>query len=186
MSKHRLINCEFINASSFKVSISNRAKLLYLMMFTSADDRGFVDTTNDLINTLTNNDKEFDKGISLELVENTYDTALIELLDRGYIYEFIDKHHNKIYLIRHWFLHNKLIRGLWTNYRGFLENVYLEDNEYKLGKKPLKEDKLKENNINHNKLNQNNIDDEEWNELMKKIEEPEQDSDDSSNDSLPF
>lgn len=162
MAKHRLVNCDFLNAASFKVNISNKAKLLYLMMIVSADDKGFVDTTNDLISTLTNNEKEFNDTISLELLENTFTSALEELKDKGYIYEFVDNHKNKIHLIRHWFFHNKLIKGLWTNYRSFLEQTYLEENEYKLGKKPLKED----NNINQNKPKQykpnknNKVDDE--------------------------
>lgn len=162
MAKHRLVNCEFLNAGSFKVNISNKAKLLYLMMIISADDRGFVDTTQDLINSLTNNDKEFDKTVSLELLENTYNTALEELKDKGYIYEFKDNHKNKVHLIRHWFYHNKLKKGLWTNYRTFLAQVYLEDNEYLIGKKPSKEDKTKEDN-----LNQDNILDEIDKEISK-------------------
>lgn len=152
MAKHRLVNCEFLNAGSFKVNISNKAKLLYLMMIISADDRGFVDTTQDLINSLTTNDKEYDKSVSLELLENTYNTALNELLDKGYIYEFKDNHKNKVYLIRHWFYHNKLKKGLWTNYRTFLAQVYLEDNEYLMGKKPSKEDKSKEDNLNQDNI----------------------------------
>lgn len=157
MAKHRLINCEFLNASSFKVNVSNKAKLLYLMMIISADDRGFVDTTDDLINSLTNNEKEFNKTISLELLENTYNTALDELLEKGYVYEFKDNHKNKVYLIRHWFYHNKLKKGLWTNYRTFLTQVYLEDNEYIKGKKPLKEDKIKEDNPNEIKEKEEDI-----------------------------
>ena len=152
MAKHRLVNCEFLNAGSFKVNISNKAKLLYLMMIIGADDRGFVDTTQDLINSLTTNDKEYDKSVSLELLENTYNTALNELLDKGYIYEFKDNHKNKVHLIRHWFYHNKLKKGLWTNYRTFLAKVYLEDNEYLIGKKPSKEDKLKEDNLNQDNI----------------------------------
>lgn len=154
MSKHRLINCEFLNASSFKVNVSNKGKLLYLMMLMSADDRGFVDTTNDLINTLANNDKEYENNIPLDLIGNTYNTALDELVQKGYIYEFKDNHQNKIHLIRHWFFHNKLVRGLWTNYRSFLNQVYLEDNEYILGVKPLKEDKIKETNIKQDNIKQ--------------------------------
>ena len=72
MSRHRLINCEFINASSFKVNVSNKAKLLYLMMIMNGDDRGFVDTTNELINSLSANENECEKSVSLELLENTY------------------------------------------------------------------------------------------------------------------
>ena len=97
MAKQRLINCEFVNASSFKVNVSNRAKLLYLMMITNGDDRGFVDSVQDLINALTNNEKEFDNTISLELLENTYNSALQELLDKGYIYEFKDSHSNRVW-----------------------------------------------------------------------------------------
>lgn len=179
MARHRLINCEFINASSFKVNISNRAKLLYLMMLASADDRGFVDITNDLINTLTSNDKEYDNKISLELLDNTYNTALNELLDKGYIYEFKDKHGNKVHLIRHWFFHNRLIKGLWTNYRVFLNQVYLEDNEYIRGKKPLKENNKKETNVN-----EANIDNDLLEEYTRK--ETETNGDELTQDDFPF
>lgn len=155
MAKHRLLNCEFINAGSFKVNVSNRAKLLYLMMFVNGDDRGFVDTTEDLINALEKNDNELDKVERLELLQNTYASALDELLDKGYIYEFKDNHNNKVHLIRHWFYHNKLKKGLWTNYRNFLELVSIENNEYILNsvKKPLKEDKINETKVNENKPN---------------------------------
>lgn len=162
MAKHRLVNCEFINASSFKVNISNRAKLLYLLMIVNADDRGFVDTTQDLINALEKNDNELDKVERLELLENTYNTALNELLDKGYIYELMDKHQNKVHLIRHWFYHNKYVKGLWTNYKNFLDIVYLESGEYVIGKKPLKED----NNINQDKLFQDKLN------QINKVEEP--------------
>lgn len=172
MSKHRLINCEFILAGSFKTNLSNKAKMLYLFMFMSADDRGFVDTAQDIISTLKKNDEEFNKTESLELVENTYDTALTELLSRGYIYEFKDNHNNKIYLIRHWFYHNRFAKGLWTNYRSFLDKVELNNNEYVFKKKPLKENKIKEDKLNENKLNENNTDNqevskEEWNTLFE-------------------
>lgn len=151
MAKHRLINCEFINAGSFKVNVSNKAKLLYLSMFVSADDKGFVDTTQDIINALETNDDNFTKVANMSLLDDTYNSALQELLDKGYIYEFVDNHSNKVHLIRHWFYHNKLIRGLWTNYANFNERVYLKNNEYLLGKKPLKEDNINENNINQDK-----------------------------------
>ena len=167
MARHRLINCEFINASSFKVGVSNKGKLLYLMMLMSGDDRGFVDTTNDLINALTTNENELDQSVSLELLENTYNTALNELLDKGYLYEFKDNHNNRVHLVRHWFYHNKYVKGLWTNYRTFLNQVHLEDNEYFMGKKPLKEDKEKEINVNEN----NDMSEEEMNALLDKFRE---------------
>ena len=170
MARHRLINCEFVNAGSFKINVSNRAKLLYLTMLTNADDKGFVDTTQDLINSLTNNDNEFDKKVSLELLSNTYESALNELLDKGYIYEFRDNHQNTVHLIRHWFYHNKYVKGLWTNYRTFFDRVHLESGEYILGKKPLKE-----NNVNETNGNQNNITNEDLSddELLKEFMERE-------------
>lgn len=155
MAKHRLVNCEFINASSFKVGVSNKGKLLYLMMIMNGDDRGFVDSTDDLINALTKNENDNGNTISLDLLENSYNSALNELIEKGYIYEFVDNHQNKVYLIRHWFYHNKFVSGLWTNYRNFISQVHLESNEYVLGKKPLKEDKIKENNTNETILNKN-------------------------------
>lgn len=157
MAKHRLVNCEFLLAGAFKNSISNKAKLLYHEMLFSADDKGFVDTVQDIINTLEKNDNLFNKVVPLELLENTYNSAIQELIDMGYVYEFQDKHNHKIYLIRHWFYHNKLCKGLWTNYNNFLKLVYLDNNEYILGsKKPFKEDKeskeIKENKVNDYKL----------------------------------
>lgn len=179
MAKQRLINCEFVNASSFKVNVSNRAKLLYLMMITNGDDRGFVDSVQDLINALTNNEKEFDNTISLELLENTYNSALQELLDKGYIYEFKDSHSNRVYLIRHWFYHNKYKTGLWTNYKSFFEQVHLENNEYVMGKKPLKEDKLNETNTNQTKPNQEDeVSDKEFNEVMAYFNNNEKENED--------
>lgn len=176
MAKQRLINCDFLNAASFKVNVSNRAKLLYLMMFLNGDDRGFIDIAQDLINTLEKNDNEFDKVERLELLENTYSTALQELIDKGYIYEFKDNHNNKVHLIRHWFLHNKYKVGLWTNYRNFMEQVHLENGEYMLGKKPLKEDnKLNENNVNEDK---SNMSEEEINELLKTFDKKKGEEDD--------
>lgn len=152
MAKHRLINCEFVNAGSFKVNVSNRAKLLYFSMFAAADDKGFVDTTNDIINALEQNDANFDNKVSLELIESSFKSALTELIDRGYLFEFKDKHLNKIHLIRHWFLHNKWKDHLWTNYFNFLNQVKIENGEYVM--KPLKEVKVKENNINQDNINE--------------------------------
>ena len=124
------------------------------MLLTSADDKGYVDTANDLINALTSNEKDFGSPITLDLLENTYNSALNELIDKGYIYEFKDNHNNKVYLIRHWFYHNKLIKGLWTNYRNFDNQVHIEGNEYILGKKPLKEDKINQDKSNQYKPKQ--------------------------------
>ena len=174
MGKYRLLNCEFICASSFKVGVSNKGKLLYLLMFACGDDKGFVDTTFDIINTLTKTENELEQTTSLALLENDYNSALNELIDKGYLYEFKDNHGNRVHLIRHWFYHNKLVKGLWTNYRNFLELVHLENNEYVWGKKPLKEEiKIKENKLNEYKLS-----DEEEDNLNK--------PDTYDSDNLPF
>lgn len=142
-----------MKSSAFKVNISNKAKLLYFLMFASADDKGFVDTTDEIIQTLTDNDKEFDNSVSLELLDNTYQSALQELLSKGYLYEFVNKHKNKVYLIRHWFLHQKLVSGYSTNYMKYYHQVSVADNEYILKKeKPLKE---KDNSIEENSIEDN-------------------------------
>ena len=160
MAKHRLVNCEFLQAGAFKNGISNKAKLLYHEMLFNGDDKGFVDTVQDIITTLEKNDELFNKTIPLELLENTYNSAIQELIDMGYVYEFKDNHGNRIYLIRHWFYHNKLCKGLWTNYNNFLKLVCLENNEYKL--KPFKEVKEnKENEIKEDKLNDYKLSDTE-------------------------
>lgn len=145
-------------------------------MILNGDDCGFVDTTQDLINVLEENDKEYDKVERLELLENTYQTALQELLDRGYLYEFKDNHSNRVHLIRHWFLHNKYRKGLYTNYRVFREQVHLEHDEYQLGRKPLKEDKLNENNVNETNINQGYTE-EEISEALNVFETKENEND---------
>lgn len=160
MAKKRLICCDFVNASSFKNNVSNRAKLLYYSMFAAADDRGFVDTTQEIINTLEKNDADYDNKVSLELLDTSYKAALQELIEHGYLFEFKDNHLNKVHLIRHWFLHNKWKDHLWTSYFNFLNLVKTENGEYVM--KPLKEDKNKLN-INQDKANEikdNDIDEE--------------------------
>lgn len=164
--KHRLLNCEFLLAGSFN-SMSNKAKLLYLTMMISADDRGFVDNTLDLINGLENNEKEHNKGISLELLENTYKSGLMELLNRGYLYEFQDRHNNRIHLIRHWFLHNKYVPNLRTNYRNLLNQVHIENGKYYLGERP-KEEEQKVNVVG-------NDDNDNWDNLLDQIDNKEGD-----------
>lgn len=178
MAKHRLVNCEFLNAGSFKVNVSNKAKLLYLSMLFAADDLGFVDTTQDLINALKTNDENFEKTVNMSLLENTYDTALQDLLIKGYLYEFQDSHYNRVHLIRHWFYHNRLIKGLWTNYGSFRDMVIIKNNEYIM--KPLKEDKINESNINQDNINQ----DKDIEEYLKPTQTEEVKS--GEYDDLPF
>ena len=125
-------------------------------MIVAADDLGFVDTTQELINGLKENDKIFNNSVSLQLLESTYDTALEELISRGYLFEFKDKYLNKVHLIRAWFLHNKWKKGLWTSYFNFYQQVSIANGEYVM--KPFKEE-IKEININQDNVNQDKDDD---------------------------
>ena len=128
----RLINCDFINDSKFKVELSNKAKLLYLYMLTIADPVGFVGQSKELVETLSKNDRDFHNEASLDLIEQTYDDALHELIDKGFIYEFVNKYQGTTHLIRHWYFHNnnKTLRNVYTNYSSYLKKVELLDNEY--------------------------------------------------------
>lgn len=162
MAKKRLINCDFLNSGSFKVNVSNKGKLLYYSMIVAADDLGFVDTTQDLINALEENDKLFNNSVSLELLDTTYQGALEELVSRGYLYEFQDKYLNKVHVIRHWFLHNKWKEHLWTSYFNFYKQLSMKNGEYIM--KPFKEDnKLNINQDKPNEINVNQVLEEEQN-----------------------
>lgn len=149
-------------------------------MLLNADDRGFVDNTNKLIETFEKNDKEYDEQVSLTLLGNDYECALNDLIERGYIYEFRDNHNNKIHLIRHWFFHNQWRRGLWTNYNALSRKVELVENEYVL--KEINKNKVNENKLNENKDSSEPLTRQEINkqldkdELLKELED----------DTLPF
>lgn len=151
--KQRLINCDFLYSEAFNDKISNKAKLLYFTMFIYGDDKGFVGNTNSIIEKLKKNDDEFTNQVNLSLIENDYNSALLELINMGYLYEFRDNHNNRVHLIRHWFVHNKWRKGLSTNYGSFLKLVELVDYKYVL-KESSKEIKLNESKINENKLNE--------------------------------
>lgn len=160
--KQRLINCDFINA----MSVSNKAKLLYVYMFVNADDLGFVSNVSNIITLLTSNEGE---NNSLELLNNDYDSALAELGQMGLLYRFTDKHGNSAYLIRHWFIHNKWKKELRTNYYKFRQLVKLEDYEYHLKESSKERVKL---NINENNINQDNTnqDNSNWDYLVNSID----------------
>jgi hypothetical protein len=151
MAKQRLINCDFMNNMT---KVSNKAKLLYYTMFINADDRGFVGNAEDIIKNLNGNESDD----TMALLENDYSTALNELVDKGLLYSFNSKHSNNIYLIRHWYFHNKYRSGLWTGYYGYLQQVEIINNEYILKEekgKPFKEkNKLNEMKLNEIKLNE--------------------------------
>ena len=174
MIRQRLINCDFLNAGTFINGLSNKAKLLYLVMITNADDLGFVSNVHTIIEILTNKDDESHQ-VNLELLKNDYTSALVELINKTYIYPFTDKHGSEIYVIKHWFMHNRFKQGLRTNYFTFYKQLEMENGEYFFRKRKeenLKERKIKENKENENKSNDTN--DKEWNDTLKELDELDQ------------
>lgn len=145
MAKKRLVNCDFLNSGSF-AQLTNNAKLLYMFMLTNADDKGFCDRTELIMENLQiGND------------------ALSELVNKGLLFQFKGNYENCVYLIRHWYYHNQYRDKLYTTYYKFLKKVILEDNKYMIKKEEtiIKEDnKLKETKINEIKLNEIKEDDE--------------------------
>lgn len=123
MANQRLINCVFIK----DMEVSNKAKLLYFMFIVNGDDKGFVGNATKIIQTLNNNETNVD-------FVDTFDNALNELIAKGFLIVFKNNHGDYIYLIRHWFYHNKYYAKGWTNYMKFLKKVKLVENEYVLKK----------------------------------------------------
>ena len=172
MPKQRLINCDFFDASGFKRNLSNKAKLLYFMFLANADDKGFVGNGLDIAESLDQCEENFDNV----LFSVKYVDALRELVEKGFVYEFTDKHNNKTYLIRHWFLHNKNQKFLTTNYVSYLIKVELLDNEYHLKgdkkEKPLKEKENKENQNKENELKDDGWK-KDWDKFLDDLGNPE-------------
>ena len=166
MITKRLINCDFFGTSGFKIGLSNKAKLLYFLFFTHADDMGFVGNGKELAECLDHCEEEYENT----LFQFKYVDAIDELVKKRLLFEFSDKCNNKTYLIRHWFFHNKQQSFLSTNYISFLSKVEVVDNEYQFKnhkeENPLKGKQIKEiqNNIKQNlksnslKVNDNDID----------------------------
>ena len=182
MARQRMINIDFLTTSF--MGVSNKAKLLYMVMIFYADDLGFVGNTFKLVEELEKTDSECENVVSLELVGNSYINALHDLDNKGYIYTFVDNYGNHIHLIRHWFIHNRWIKGLTTNYKRFLKEVELVDGKW-CKKKPFKED----NNIEQNKpkqikTNDSNISKEEWDRLFNGIGEDKPTTEED--DELPY
>ena len=180
MPRQRLINCDFFGVSGFTKNLSNKAKLLYFFFLANADDKGFVGNGLDLAENLDQCEQDFENV----LFQYKYVDALKELVDKRLVYAFEDKCHNKTYLIRHWFLHNKNQKFLTTNYVSYLAKVELIDGEYHLKgeKKPTKENKeIKETKeIKTNETNDN--DETSWDELMGSLRENPEDAEKQLND----
>ena len=133
----KLLNCDFLNESSFRSKVSNKGKLLFLYIYMNCDDAGFCGMAEDLVDLFNANDYKFHSQGSLDLIEHNYQDALNELLEKGLLYKFIDKHQNAVYLVRDYHKHNKLPdnRVTESNYKQYLSYVELVDNQYQWTKK---------------------------------------------------
>lgn len=131
----RMINSNLVNASSFKMQYSNKAKLLYFYIMLNADDKGFCDNADELVVLLDSNDRIFHNEASLDLMEHGYAQALQELVDRHLLLVFENKYKDKVYLVRQWYMHNQIPKDriTETTYVKYLEKVAINDeNEYDL------------------------------------------------------
>lgn len=135
-------------------------------MFTNADDCGFVDNVKNWITLLNSEDKN-----ALELLDNDYKSALEELGNKGLIYVFTNKYGHKVYLIRHWYMHNKWKKGLLTSYGKYRALVELIDYEY-IWKESSKESKLNENKDKPKQIKSKQSG-YNWEEIINDLEEEE-------------
>ncbi len=171
MANQRLLNCDFFLKGAFDDVSSNKAKLLYFYFFINADDYGFVGNSAKIIKSL--NEQEEDNNA---LVQYTYEIAANELVDRGFLLKFSDRHQNNIYLIRHFFIHNKYNpKYISTNYFSFRAKVELVDGCWELKENHLrKENKENQQTNNVNQENNNSCDTEkewekEWDKTMQEL-----------------
>lgn len=173
MANQRLMNCDFFLKGAFDDVSSNKAKLLYFCFFINADDLGFVGNSAKIIKSL--NEQEEDNNA---LVQYTYEIAANELVDRGFLFKFTDKHQNNIYLIRHFFIHNKY-NGKYctTNYLSFRAKVELVDGCWELKENHLRKENKENQQINNaNKENQDNKSndknwEQEWDKTIKELQD---------------
>ena len=130
MKTKRMLNVDFFNDSSFKIKLSNKAKLLYFYAITNADDKGFCNNIDEIVLILNANDTLFNNDGSNTLLTNNYETALDELLAKRFLFKFKGNHDNEVYLIRHWYIHNAIPKDRVSpsNYEKYLVNVILDDN----------------------------------------------------------
>ena len=203
MTRYTLINCDFLVQSTF-LKLSNKSKLLYYAFLTNADSLGIVGNCDEIIQSLVRCDDDYENAKMLGTIDalnDDYITAKIELMNKCYTYLFNDKLGNEIFVVKHWFLHNKYRPNLTTNYKKIFKQLEIIDGEYYLkthkkgetskeeeskGKATEREEENKEiinkESVNNDlsKDNSNStvetpkeeIFDEEWNELLKELDEP--------------
>lgn len=154
MPNQRLMNCDFFLKGAFDNVSSNKAKLLYFYLFINADDLGFVGNASKIIKDLNDGDME-ENG----LVQYTFENAADDLINKGFLYRFTDKHQNEILLIRHFFIHNKYnSRYCTTNYLSLRAKVELVDGCWELKENHIKKENNANNTNNVKKANNSNDD----------------------------
>lgn len=184
MANQRLMNCDFFLKGAFDDVSSNKAKLLYFYFFINADDYGFVGNGGKIIKNLNEEESE-----QVGLVDYTYENACDDLVNKGFLYRFTDKHGNQIYLIRHFFIHNKFnVKYISTNYFSLRAKVDLIDGCWELKENPLRKENKENQQINNtNKENQDNkSNDEEWEKDWDKTMEELNEVPSENNDPKPF
>ena len=181
MITKRLINCDFFTKGNISTKCSNKAKLVYFYFLVNADDMGFVGNGKEIAETLDRCEENFENT----LFAYTYVESLKELVEKRLVFDFEDKVGSHIYLIKHWFLHNKKMDFLTTNYNSLLEEVEIVKGEYQLKNhkeelKKIKEKQIKTKSNNNSYINNDidskaldnskSINDNKWDEILDDIE----------------
>lgn len=157
----RLIDTSFLQSATF-LELDKDTRLFYITMICQADDLGFVDTISSI-------------GALLELTEERTNEIIECLVAKGYVIEFVRKR-DKIYVIKHWFIHNKYRKGLWTRFQKQSDMLTLDYGVYELQEKTLKESNINQNKVIQNKVNNNEeCSQEEWENLIGELQGEEND-----------
>ena len=124
---NRLINTNFLKSLT---RLTNRALLLYYSFITWADSMGAVGEAEVILTLLqAKADNEGDTGVGL--VKTDYRSALDELVEKGLVYEVKLTGGNAVYIIKHWWLHNKWRKYLKSNFYKAINQFYIEAGEYR-------------------------------------------------------
>ena len=120
----------------------------------------------------SNESKNSEEEDNNSLVQYTYESAADELVERGFLLKWVDKHQNPIYLIRHFFIHNKYNpKYISTNYFSLRAKVELIDGCWELKENHLRKENQENNANKENKSNDNNDWEEDWDKTMKELNE---------------
>ena len=106
MAKRRCISVDFYESEEF-LSLSDKAKVLYTGLILRSDDEGVV----------------INHGISLRLL-GLSSKYFDELIQKGFVLDI-----DGVFVIRHWYLHNKVqpTRIVHSLYQQELSKLYVSD-----------------------------------------------------------